>query len=372
VLVDIAPVVYPCIGRDTTSNISIHLRELSMSKEAWLAIERLFKRPYFTRLWVWQEIRMSYANAILHCGKMQLPWWIFANAALRIMQNKLIRSRSLMGGAIQISYLCLPTRSDLEYLESVSGKRCEDPRDRLYGLLGIFSPAFASRISPSYSLSTQEVYRDAFFAHLDVTHRLELPFQFCYSGNDQRPSGPSWIPDFSHSSRTVMIGEWAFAGGMSSAEAKYVPPNILEVTGVACGKVEYINPYKSGMGENVVQRIRIWAPGTVEDLQRFQYAAGGTLFDAYCSVFCSGQIGDRLVHYILPKLQDWKGWIKSILNDSPSIIDSDHRTIAMERLCSQATVNRKFIKLDNGHIGIGPPDTQIGKLLINYKVQAIS
>ncbi len=43
-------------------------------------LDTFLRRPWFSRLWVWQEIRLAKNNAIAICGSDTIPWQSFLQA----------------------------------------------------------------------------------------------------------------------------------------------------------------------------------------------------------------------------------------------------------------------------------------------------
>lgn len=115
----------------------------------------LFRNPYFTRLWVIQEIFLSSRKRVL-CGNVwlelddlvgtlegsnnsQLPPMEFLNFMLLGM-SKIERGQEPL-------WNCISKFSDY---------KCEDPRDRVYGLLGLVRED--DRLEVDYSKSTEDVF----------------------------------------------------------------------------------------------------------------------------------------------------------------------------------------------------------------------
>ncbi|KAJ5065955.1 heterokaryon incompatibility protein-domain-containing protein [Bipolaris maydis] len=87
--------------------------------------------------------------------------------------------------------------SDMDtVLRSYRNRLCQDPRDRIYGLLGLVDRKDRAGVEPDYSLSIQEVYIQAMetiLAHADCDLK-------CFTGsgfNSKRHQLPSWVRDFS-------------------------------------------------------------------------------------------------------------------------------------------------------------------------------
>jgi hypothetical protein len=120
-------------------------------------------------------------------------------------------------------------------LDLSGSKGCADPRDKVYGLLGLTAPLFNASIKTDYSLSVEQVYKDAFLAYTNVTHRLEL-LKHCDLAK-QSIKGPLWVLDWSGTDFAAPIISEQLSTSLSCTHFRYVAPKILEVVGIQCTTV---------------------------------------------------------------------------------------------------------------------------------------
>lgn len=168
-------------------------KDLPLSEAQWKAIKSLLQRSWFRRLWVRQELALAGADAICVVGDESLPW-THLSAALELIATK----RSLAMNAIHISVDFFTARS-LSYMRHQRDFAtlvafthfCEatDPRDRVYGLLGLASGNLTRTIPIDYSKPVKKVYRDALSA-VTYWHQSTILLSFCDSATK-----PTWIPD---------------------------------------------------------------------------------------------------------------------------------------------------------------------------------
>ncbi|KAI1752799.1 heterokaryon incompatibility protein-domain-containing protein [Xylaria castorea] len=163
-------------------------------------IERLFRRRYFTRLWVIQELILS-SKAIIHIGDIDIsvdpiitkrlentPGWDWAKTSAAWFKYV---SRQTLG------------RDPCGALQLVSNASCSDLRDRLFGILGLMNPEdIVDRgVQADYSLSSQHVWI-GFFAHcmlrLDIFWFLEYTVGLHTSSESQTLESwvPNWVPNW--------------------------------------------------------------------------------------------------------------------------------------------------------------------------------
>src|SRR3569833_417526 len=193
-----------------------HVPEM-FAPAAWHALDALFSRPFWTRLWVLQEIMLS-RNAILLCGDRELPWdkalaayhclnrlewdapWTnaFSHDVVRLIKKN---HYTLMSPFLDRRK---PQQPLLARAIETMGLRCLDPRDKLYGLLGICFPDEAERIEVDYTRPVRDVYAD--FMADRLTEGSGNPYYaaaLLLAGSGQfspqhrsDPTLPSWVVDW--------------------------------------------------------------------------------------------------------------------------------------------------------------------------------
>ncbi|KAI1056841.1 hypothetical protein LB507_002391 [Fusarium sp. FIESC RH6] len=171
-----------------------------VKRKAWVAI---FKRPWFYRTWVIQEIALS-RKAVIMCGDDTTVWRDVSTSWKEDFSGE---ARDIStGGDHPISGFDPGSHVfGLRLLEASSGNRnpisileysrlCEtsEVRDKIYGILGLFEPGF---IEVDYRLPVGEIFKQFTEAVLTSTGDLKI---LKYAGLDHFPS---WVPDFTDSSK---------------------------------------------------------------------------------------------------------------------------------------------------------------------------
>ena len=169
------------------------------SGPADLSLRELLKRRYFSRLWVIQELVLSqrsvmpvgdvefwtdpatsdYLVSALPAGK-HWDWEETAAPWLQHMSKRTFKSRDVTS-----------------MMRLTSKASAGDPRDRLFGLLGLLQDDDMCDIRPDYSLSCQHVFV-GLFSYL-LTSFKRWGFLYNVSRHSQSP-GPSWVPDWTSAS----------------------------------------------------------------------------------------------------------------------------------------------------------------------------
>lgn len=176
------------------------------------ALVKLLSNPWWTRVWVIQEVLVS-ANVRLRYGKAELPLDIIALATIVFNSPE---GHSLMTSARKYNWnhnmkglgtcgLMHGLRSHLSSGESVSLSdllslttrfEATDPRDKVYALLGVTNNIPTQALLPDYGKSVEQVY-------IDVTQHFitngEAFFAMKYAGVGHvrmMEELPSWVPDW--------------------------------------------------------------------------------------------------------------------------------------------------------------------------------
>ncbi|KAK4464969.1 ankyrin repeat-containing domain protein [Cladorrhinum samala] len=185
----------------------------------------LFKRGYFTRAWIFQEIILANQGTMM-CGEYEcsLAEWkrtlyvmdasdldfllsSFPDEVKQSTVREILRSAQETNRAITtINMLAelyhLKTSRTLfdspGILASLANLQAGDPRDKVYAAVGLLSAKEQEALAPDYSLSTQETYIRA-AAHMLTMHEKHPKIWGEWNRpHDKRiPDLPSWVPDWS-------------------------------------------------------------------------------------------------------------------------------------------------------------------------------
>ena len=206
----------------------------SRTYNAWLGIIDLWKSPWWTRTWVFQEstIPERYTTMFVRgvtvlpssgkvrflCGDQETGWSGIATTSVvasNILTTPGIDSRFLVGAQKSLDRLMKfrsqrvlqVLRSFLELLQMFRFTECLDPRDKVYAPLCLASDDVRRHIKPDYASKTVfDVYTDVVQYYLaQPGHELEFLGYALNRDEEQAvetPQGimsvlPSWVPNFS-------------------------------------------------------------------------------------------------------------------------------------------------------------------------------
>ncbi|KAJ4299584.1 hypothetical protein N0V90_004830 [Kalmusia sp. IMI 367209] len=150
---------------------------ISKFKRIWDAFMDAVQKPWWSRFWCVQECLLS-PTAIMVLGHWRVPWKTAKLCEINYKRHVLGCCSSTAGQlpedftfyadrTVTSTYLdssrAVRVRaevcSNLDLLvRSFRNKICQDPRDKLYGILGLADDSTKSELSVDYSLSTSAVY----------------------------------------------------------------------------------------------------------------------------------------------------------------------------------------------------------------------
>ncbi|KAK7948423.1 uncharacterized protein PG986_009309 [Apiospora aurea] len=242
---------------DGTSDASITLKHIESDRatERRSALEKLLQRPWFSRMWVIQEVVVARVRAtgsgfyVLSDGK--------ATRAVGIGQWRAI-----------FHDFQDPKRDEALYIrvliKSSSDKEATDLRDKVYALLGIASEAFSQGITVNYEDSVQNVYIDCTKHILRSRSDLRVLSIIRQKNRGSQVAGlPSWVPDWSQAMDN---------GGVLNRYYRFLWDRLFKANGATqsqIGKIAAVFSLESLLptnGPNSVAMSLDWLRKLVDDL----------------------------------------------------------------------------------------------------------
>jgi hypothetical protein len=227
----------------------------------WVAFQNLFRRPWFSRLWVIQEMVLS-RRAILACGK-ETAGWDELTIVVEILLTKGLREYLLyippvglanaefpggLGGLIAMSGIsahriagkALPLQELLLFGRHFAAT---NPRDLIFGLLGVAPEVDDGTMPPDYQSSAEEIFVRWTRYLMTRDGRATLLHGAGLGQIRLLKNIPSWVPDLTARSEDVdpnatIFGENAGSFGFSAAgTSKFIlqshaPRNFITVQGI--------------------------------------------------------------------------------------------------------------------------------------------
>lgn len=207
---------------------------------SWDRVISLLGRPWFERTWVIQEAILGKRAKVI-CGGESIPWAMLERVAVAMDMYKGLVSaipdyKKIEDAVSGISMIRLARRERQEYsrtpdvrlvdslirplrkrfehshlLDLILESRkfaCTNPRDKIYGMLGVTNQDTGSELlRPDYKLSKEDVYRN--FVLWDILHNNSLRVLGCsWDKTGSERTCPSWVPDFTKLDQHHNLMRW--------------------------------------------------------------------------------------------------------------------------------------------------------------------
>ena len=204
------------------------MKPIAEEKFDWVAVINLLQRPWFQRTWIIQEAVLA-KRAQVVCGNQSVPWAALERVVIAMnLYNGLVKPISgyqeidqavhavnLMRSARRDAYRHILMPDMWLFVRYISGSRreyskmldlveesraftCTNPRDKIYGMLGITNEETQGEyLTPDYDSPPGDVFRK--YVLWEILHNKSL--RVLGVSSDKARSGaefasPSWVPDF--------------------------------------------------------------------------------------------------------------------------------------------------------------------------------
>ena len=336
------------------------------------SIAHLLDRSWFTRLWIWQEVRLARKEAKLLCGSDVMSWNDFRSAVLCLQDKAAFTFGDLLSDGlarvIRIITYVDETHPWDEILDQTRKCLCSNDKDRVYAVLNLADPYDSSDLEPDYSKSTVEVYKGLFKHNLKVTQELTLLSQ-CELDANKMKDLPSWVPDLSRPRKCDSL--WGpNAAPMSRAHAHTDVHNdrVLVVTGLCVGRLCKIETIPS-RADKSPQAWEAWRTTLAQQfvkpkLEQWPHVKGISTIEALCRTLCCNHLSEiRLPPMPYP---DFKKSEESLIG----LVNGATKSNVYEPYLTEVlnvTEGRVFFITKEGYIGLAPdtiePQDQVCVLL---------
>jgi hypothetical protein len=383
------------------------LIEPSREKQ-FAALLALFRRDYFWRIWVVQEITCA-KKAQIYCGSKEMPWKSFQNIGavmekvrdkLRdtIYHNKPAALFSLMHGGPMNLKVARRNPDDnfkqseapalLDLLKLHGSKSSTDPRDKVYGLMGIASDA--SSFGPiNYERSPRATFIHIARRIISNTKKLNM---ICLKQNDNNAYLlPSWVPDWerrnlypTHRAVGLHIRDPPFkASGDTQANVKFLEDGeVLVASGFVVDTITTAAQplYLEGPESEVTPTLLAfhnWFTVFVNNI-----GSDPVSLDVFARTFCGGawyprysefekEVSHRLAFFfgliqrLLPRLLKNGNPVHHLVQDSElprEVLEArEHAMVSAAALRMHA---KRFILTKTGFAGLAPQEAREGDKIV--------
>jgi hypothetical protein len=189
----------------------------SVPANAWQHLRKLFSREWFNRTWCVQEAVLA-TTAVVHMGRVSFPWETLGVMASWLNQQEILTEFALppiMANVPHYNCVCMfdGTSEDDQLVDILHRFRAfasTDPRDKVYGLLGLVKNVEGDvTVDVDYGdTSVSDVYTDLAAAYVELQQDLTI-LSFVKHREDLEADlaegVPSWVPLWTVDTDTAMI-----------------------------------------------------------------------------------------------------------------------------------------------------------------------
>ncbi|KAK9772844.1 putative Heterokaryon incompatibility domain-containing protein [Seiridium cardinale] len=253
--------------------------DAACQSQFWLSIADLFKQDWFWRVWVLQEAFLA-QSAVVCWGQVEIDWrWVGLAASILRTSYHNICDHMGIGGVYNAYHMFRMSRSsDLpsppasmtQLLRLTRQLGVTDPRDRLYGLLGIKTtdndPEHGSLFMPvDYTIESDELWNRVAWKEIQSTNSLAILSSVQHSSEfaageetlgldwfvHNSTSMPSWVPQWGSVYRSTLL-PWDTSDSFAASrrlplrlfgDSDSVSPQVLQTEGIPVGTVGYTGKY---------------------------------------------------------------------------------------------------------------------------------
>ena len=167
----------------------------------WQAVTRFLERPWFFRMWTFQEVIMS-KKCMVWCGAFYMSLNLLQNACLGMENAGFDVSAGIQQNVTFLQtqnsrFVAGNTSSLRSLLEANRTRAATEPRDMIYALRGVIDPQLASSIDVDYRSALGLVYARAARFCIESEEALTVLGSVEYRRTEEsRKEMPSWVPDW--------------------------------------------------------------------------------------------------------------------------------------------------------------------------------
>lgn len=346
--------------------------------------------PWWTRLWTVQEVVLA-KSADMHCGLHVMSGDVLfeslgnifrhvltccVDKGVRTRESDLIWTSLIRLESINIRRNWSNAFSIFHLFSTFRIRQAHDPRDKIFGLLGLASEQYLGAIVPDYTRSTEEIYREVVITCVSITGTLEF-LSHCYG---QRALDlPSFIPDWTalvgentnanYANRTQIISYHDASDG-AAAEVDFTAFPKASFMGLIYDTMTRTgsSPITGRITEEALQSWREYAgvERTVEkstsDVTEAEIGFAATLCGGMGSDWKEG--GNFLRRASLEedwhRFTKWEAWIAS--NYDHAVTFDDDVSLFNTTMVT-ATLDRRLVKTSNDHLALVPDATEEGDVI---------
>jgi hypothetical protein len=355
----------------------------------------ILHRQWWSRLWVVQELALA-RSAVLVCGS---KFEAFANVEVVIdglvrdhadrsveefefcttfvtatfpqyFMRDYVKRRELRSDRFENAG---PGEKALEILNSTRNLRATDPRDKIYGILGLFGDPESDPQNifppPDYTKTVAELYSDVTRAIIVKTCNLDV-LSTCYGFLRTVPDLPSWAPCWNATPiKYFSEQEFNAANDSSVIYEESGESQCLRVKGKRVDAVKHTNEIPGRLEYTDLECTRLWRQWSDLAFSLQSYPTGESIASALMHTLC---FGNNVKHTRLVPgeyQETFNAWIKILKSADPletvaRDLFSDQTAYTYAHRASFITWARTLIVTSNSYLATVPVNVSPGDEIV--------
>lgn len=386
------------------------LNETFLEARYTTAIKRLFEGAWWQRVWTVQESILG-QTLYLVCGNREIPaelicavsqgYFKHVNSCCRRFLWKENRHMSLwapmaLSDDLNTNRIEKDSQDLLRLLAKFRTRLCYDPRDKIYGLLGLCSPDERKQILPDYSVPVSVVYEQVALNTIERTRSLDVfsqAYRFLEGVEMATLELPSWVPDwtlemtdYQHESlqiRQERNSDYKASSGRA-ASVKYVKEGRIALQGIILGVVAVLGlpNYEGRLTKEICNKWRDIARVGILPDRLYDKKTSTTYRDAFWQTLCCSVLPSRTSLPDYPQriracntasdrswYNAWWTWVSEFdaAENEIDLISSEYTGSEIHvfngSVGSSTCLRRLFISRDEEWLGLAPMNANAGDVI---------
>lgn len=354
----------------------------------WKGLVNLFSRPWFRRVWTFQECVLA-DDIYFLCGSKVLMFSIVEPLAMPLLHHLtslqlLFPGADLGNSRLYASFLRIARIADFKKLATKPSQSLDTLRllyftrpwvasnrlDKIYGIMGLADSSLESQLAVNYNSTAALLSQQ--IAHWYISHGNDLfILNLASSVRNSEDQLPSWIPNFPQLGSHWCIGIiWErFRTGMCIGPVPRPFPSVfsggLHVHGIRVDQVSQVVSHSHKPDSSTAEKCRNileWEASCLALSKTVFGSMGSDVPEAHWMTIMSG-ICD---HHLQPNRDSYdslKGFLKlhSLERCLTPELEMQNQDLGLQiRRLSQVSRLGRFFSTKDGRVGIGPLATMPG------------
>jgi hypothetical protein len=354
----------------------------------WRSIRHLYSRPWFRRLWTFQEVVLARRIQIIS-GKMSMDWDTLIAFHVKLTTTGLYPLIFRLGSNVPSDALdnisdIVAARTLIKREKFLTGvyqipfgdrRLVSNPLDRVYGMLSLTKPDFQKAIEISYRKTAEQDILNLYlqFGKYCILQDINFLMLQYVADRERNPLLPSWCLDLRTRPR-YEIERFPFyptcAGGKISDTPSF-QKDALKICGFRADVVSHVGTHCFSWYREtdeaqikLADKIRPWAAESLAlSVEAYHNCSSDSARRAHISTLTADTKGST--EELAQSSKDYELMVDSFHNiTTPKITISERtRYYTTQNRIVKTCGGRRFFNTTKGRIGLGPPRVKPGDIV---------